>query len=907
MYKNKWFYFPVSFFIVLFLIASNTIQALAATTGVTYYVSTNGNDANPGTLSQPLKTIQKCLDRVLPGGTCEIMAGTYYESLILRTSGTENARITIRNYNGQTVTVNSGSGKTLVTGGRIHYYTIDGLRFIASYTSPGQGDYTIKFSANIWDGEANRDGGNNGFILRNCYVEGSIQFYGHNNLVENCELNGKNNWVNGLVDNFAASHDNIYRNNVIHEYKNRGIWTMQNTDNILIEANLIYNTGGRGIDCDGAWIPINQCKIIGNIIHDITGEGIGIHLENSFNSLADGNIIYNLNKGVHAINYGLGPGFMSSAEYRTTNTNTIIRNNIVYKINSAGILCQGSPGGKALNNTIYQSAQLNYWGGIALAQHDGYFCHNWEIKNNIISQSPRAALWIDTPPTGLTNFSSNYNLFDFKSSDTKLEWVVSNGTTSTVTRYTLSQIQSAKQLELRSKIGDTLFLDQASYDFHLQSNSPAIDMGYDLGSLNPHDFEGFPRPSGTGYDIGAFEGELDLSKFTPVLIAPNETEITSTPTFIWNTSSRAQYYKLAVYSYPTAAYVILDTVSLSYCNTGQCAYPSPISLPNGDYKFKVLAYYPAGVTPYSDWMWFAVDSIVLPFAPLAPSGTVNGVSKPNFEWTTYPGATSYKLAMYLPAAASYLILDIVPPSYCNAIQCLYPSPVDLSNGSYKFKVLAYIPGGATPYTDWMDFTITGVSVPPPSYPPVPISPSGTVTTHRPTLKWGAVEYATFYRLAVYSYATASYVFVANVYPSCVAGVCSYTPNVDLVNGDYKFKLLARNSSGYTAYGDFMGFTVSSNLPLAPTLLAPSGTLGSNPPEFQWVAVSDATSYRLAVYSYQTGNYVILTTVYPSACGSDVCSYIPPSALASGDYKFKMLTYNNNGSSDYSQFMSFTVP
>jgi hypothetical protein len=306
-------------------------------------------------------------------------------------------------------------------------------------------------------------------------------------------------------------------------------------------------------------------------------------------------------------------------------------------------------------------------------------------------------------------------------------------------------------------------------------------------------------------------------------------------------------------------------------------------------------------------MWFTVDSVVLPFAPLAPNGTIDGISKPNFEWTTYPGATSYKLAMYSPAAASYLILDVVPTSYCDATQCSYPSPVELSNGSYKFKVLAYIPGRATPYTDWMDFAITGVSVPPPSYPPVPISPGGTVTTHRPTMKWQAVEYATFYRLAVYSYANASYVFVENIYPSCVAGVCSYKPTVDLANGDYKFKLLARNSSGYTDYGDFMSFTVSSNLPMAPTLLAPSGTSGSNPPEFQWVAVIDATSYQLAVYSYETRNYVILTYVYPSTCNGDVCSYIPASALASGDYKFKMLTYNNYGTSDYSEFMGFNIP
>jgi len=393
----------------------------------------------------------------------------------------------------------------------------------------------------------------------------------------------------------------------------------------------------------------------------------------------------------------------------------------------------------------------------------------------------------------------------------------------------------------------------------------------------------------------------------PILVAPNTTVASSVPPFEWNVSTGATAYRLAVYSYPAADYVILDQVSLSYCDASRCSYPSPISLPNGTYKFKVLAYYSGGVTPYSDWMWFTVDAVVLPFAPLAPSGTIDGVSKPDFEWRTYPGATAYRLAMYSNAVSAYLILDTVSTSYCDSTQCTYPSPISLGNGDYKFKVLAYTSSGMTPYTDWMEFTVTGVTAPPPSNPPVPISPSGTVTIRRPTLTWGAVEYATFYRLALYSNAAGAYLFVENVYPGCVAGVCSYTLTDDLVNGTYKFKLLARNSSGYTAYGSFMTFTVSSNLPVAPMLLAPSGTVGENPPGFQWGAVAGATSYRLAVYSNNTGSYIILTTVYPGFCGGGVCSYTPPSALASGEYKFKMLAYNAYGASNYSAFMSFTVP
>jgi hypothetical protein len=330
-------------------------------------------------------------------------------------------------------------------------------------------------------------------------------------------------------------------------------------------------------------------------------------------------------------------------------------------------------------------------------------------------------------------------------------------------------------------------------------------------------------------------------------------------------------------------------------------------LDDGDYKFKVLAYTASGATAYSDWMYFTVDIPETALTPLSPEGSIRAVTKPNFVWTVSPDATAYRLAMYSNSAAAYLILDVVPLSYCDSTICVYPSPIELANGDYKFKVLKYTASGMSPYSDWMNFTVTGVVVPPPPHPPVPISPSGTVTVRRPTLTWGAVEYATFYRLALYSNAAGAYLFVENVYPSCVAGVCSYPLTDDLANGTYRFKLLARNSSGYTAYGSFMTFTVSSNLPMAPTPLAPSGVVGTNKPQFQWSAVSGATRYKLAVYSKSTSSYLILTYVYPSACSGGVCSYTPTSALASGDYKFKVLAYNSYGASNYSAFMSFTVP
>jgi hypothetical protein len=53
-------------------------------------------------------------------------------------------------------------------------------------------------------------------------------------------------------------------------------------------------------------------------------------------------------------------------------------------------------------------------------------------------------------------------------------------------------------------VGDPLFANADEADFHLLVGSPAIDKATSSGAPSA-DFEGNPRPSGAGYDMGAFE------------------------------------------------------------------------------------------------------------------------------------------------------------------------------------------------------------------------------------------------------------------------------------------------------------------------------------------------------------------------------------------------------------------
>jgi len=56
--------------------------------GNTYYVSTSGYDSNPGTQSNPFRTIQHACDVVNPGDTVYVRGGTYNEHITLTRSGT---------------------------------------------------------------------------------------------------------------------------------------------------------------------------------------------------------------------------------------------------------------------------------------------------------------------------------------------------------------------------------------------------------------------------------------------------------------------------------------------------------------------------------------------------------------------------------------------------------------------------------------------------------------------------------------------------------------------------------------------------------------------------------------------------------------------------------------------------
>ena len=96
------------YLIISVLISATGVQAqvnCSVDTSYSYYVRTGGSDSNSGTsYGSAFRTIQKAADVVTAGSRVCIAAGTYYERVLLRTSGTSDTnRITFQGEDGAVI------------------------------------------------------------------------------------------------------------------------------------------------------------------------------------------------------------------------------------------------------------------------------------------------------------------------------------------------------------------------------------------------------------------------------------------------------------------------------------------------------------------------------------------------------------------------------------------------------------------------------------------------------------------------------------------------------------------------------------------------------------------------------------------------------------------------------------
>jgi parallel beta-helix repeat protein len=472
------------------------------TGGSLLYVSIeNGDDANPGTLTEPWKTIGKANKELQIGDTVYIRKGTYNEIIEPFNSGSEGQKITYKAFEGESVTIRGEAGKYpaisigwKVNGpsyGNKNYIVIDGFN-----VSPIDPEIT---SPRIWvygeDSHHNE--------IKNCTteVEGEIGYGISVAKAEHTTI--ENNYIKGGkigigLSSKGARYTTIRNNTVLDTHHNcinvgsgkgiplglliegntlcgshisDGIQFEANYDleydedssrEIIIRDNILCHNAENGVDLKGA----AEAVIERNIFYGNTGDGDGEGTRSG----------------------GLG-GIMHGSN--TGSRDVIIRNNIFYD-NKGAILVE--IGYKVYNNVVvannrdYTGPNSDYDdGGCWVSGFSGLgFAHHVlsrvGIKNNIIGNHNYGEICMRRSEEP-NSMDINNNLYlpgaDFVDLDnTKLgyfeNWKAYIENISTIVGDDEDSIEA-----------DPLFVNVPDYpvgspdlfDFHLQSVSPCIDAG----------------------------------------------------------------------------------------------------------------------------------------------------------------------------------------------------------------------------------------------------------------------------------------------------------------------------------------------------------------------------------------------------------------------------------------------
>lgn len=290
----------------------------------------NGNDSNPGTISQPWRTIQHAVDSVLSGDTIYVRSGIY-EGVRIEHSGTSSEYITLRSYPAEAVIINSPGPSNVHNSiieietwdgdGRVSYWIIDGFEVTGanSYGIDLRGTYYI--------------------IIRNNKVH--------------------NNNVTGIFT--AFSYFTTIQKNESYSNGEHGIYISNSSDYVTILRNVIHHNYSCGIHMNGDESMGGDGIITGvlveeNIIYE-NGEGGGsaINMDGVTDSTVKNNLLYN--------NHASGISLYQIDGAVCSSGNWIMNNTVI--VPSDGRWALSIPGPTCINNNVFNNIFYNFhsWRG----------------------------------------------------------------------------------------------------------------------------------------------------------------------------------------------------------------------------------------------------------------------------------------------------------------------------------------------------------------------------------------------------------------------------------------------------------------------------------------------------------------------------------------------------------------
>jgi hypothetical protein len=493
--------------------ATVTIQ-LPSRSGVTYYVSTSGNDNNAGTLAAPWRTIQKAANTVQAGDTVQVRAGTYNEVVTLKTSGNSTqGYITFANYPGEAPIVDGtglavgASGQTGLFSleGTFNYIVIKGFE-IRNYSSSSRGKVPVGIDF---------EGAGSNIEILNNHIHNIVQTLSSCNAANAlavalygtqapASINNVTLWGNEIDHNTTGCSENVsfdgnvqyfvQANNLVHDGDNIGL------DNIGFEGvstNSAYDQARDG------WVFQNTIYNISSTTNPVYHNQVGAdayYCDGCTRIIVERNLIHDSDLSE-----------MASEHSGHTSSYVMFRNNIIYHSLYVGLSIGGyskNVGGTdhcvIVNNSLWDDGTF---GSSGLGEFQiQYHATNNTVANNIFD--------------GYT-LTSKYLLYDFTSSEPSPAALDYNNYYNTAGASSLFDwqgksisgfpaYQSASAQDVHGKFADPLYVNVTTtpYNFDLASGSPALNAGTNLGvnTVGVLDYAGNARVNASGQiNMGAYE------------------------------------------------------------------------------------------------------------------------------------------------------------------------------------------------------------------------------------------------------------------------------------------------------------------------------------------------------------------------------------------------------------------
>ena len=291
--------------------------------------------------------------------------------------------------------------------------------------------------------------GNNNYGINRC----------DNSTIQDCTISGNNNYGINRCDNSTIQNCTISGNN------NHGLYQCHNSTNL----NNKINNNITGIS--GSY----NCIFIGNQICSNTYSGI----ESGSGLIQDNYIAYNKSYGI--------VGNLSQ---------TIVERNKIIHNNASGIFLENPSATAIIRNNLIANNSGENGGGICIIDSSSPYSYpsiaNNTIINNFASGSG-GGVYANYDGIGIFNCIVWGNL---ATSDSQL-------TSNIITHYSCTQSGTTDNNCINS---NPLFV--SSKDFHLSSNSPCVEAGYNLPGIDGQkDLDGEARLQGDFVDMGCYEGE----------------------------------------------------------------------------------------------------------------------------------------------------------------------------------------------------------------------------------------------------------------------------------------------------------------------------------------------------------------------------------------------------------------